>query len=277
MPTVVDVFAVLFRPWRRARAWWATADLFLNLLVGTIAFSVIVTLLATSGGLLVTFVLALPFVWLLFVTTKGFGIVERSRLAALLDLDLADPHGPLRPGSWWAHFKERLTSKTRWKEIAYFVVMLPFGVLTFALAAAAWCGSVAMIGLPFYVSHLPGDTAKFWLFEIGPGATAWAAFAAGVVGLLLWAPWLAIGLGAVHAALARSVLGPTAERQLQAQVTRLEASRVAAVDSAESERRRIERDLHDGAQQRLVALAMDLGRARERFDAEPWCSPVAPS
>ena len=52
-------------------------------------------------------------------------------------------------------------------------------------------------------------------------------------------------------------------------MTRLEASRAAAVDSAESERRRIERDLHDGAQQRLVALAMDLGRARERFDADP--------
>jgi signal transduction histidine kinase len=44
---------------------------------------------------------------------------------------------------------------------------------------------------------------------------------------------------------------------------------VAAVGSAEAERRRIERDLHDGAQQRLVALAMDLGMARERFDDDP--------
>jgi hypothetical protein len=50
MPTVVDVFAVLLRPWHRARAWWATADLFLNLLVGTIAFSIVVTLMATSGA-----------------------------------------------------------------------------------------------------------------------------------------------------------------------------------------------------------------------------------
>jgi signal transduction histidine kinase len=52
-------------------------------------------------------------------------------------------------------------------------------------------------------------------------------------------------------------------------VTRLETSRAAAVDSAEAERRRIERDLHDGAQQRLVALAMGLGTARERLDADP--------
>ncbi len=53
------------------------------------------------------------------------------------------------------------------------------------------------------------------------------------------------------------------------QVTRLETSRAAAVDSAEAERRRIERDLHDGAQQRLVALAMGLGTAKERLEQDP--------
>jgi signal transduction histidine kinase len=259
----------LFDPWRRARAWWATADAFLNLPVGIIGFSVIVTLLSTGASLLITFFLALPFVWLLFVCANGFGAVERSRLRALLGVDLARPHAPLRPGSWWAHLKERVTTRSRWKEIAYFAVMLPFGIVTFVLAAVAWCGSLAMIGLPFYVGHLPGGTAKFWWFELGSGTGVWLALAAGVVGLVLWAPWLAVGLGAVHGALARGLLGPNAARQLEAQVTRLEASRVAAVDSAESERRRIERDLHDGAQQRLVALAMDLGRARERFDSDP--------
>ena len=58
-------------------------------------------------------------------------------------------------------------------------------------------------------------------------------------------------------------------------MTQLEASRVAAVDSAEAERRRIERDLHDGAQQRLVALAMDLGMAREKLDPDPDGRPGA--
>jgi signal transduction histidine kinase len=269
MRTVVAMFPALFDPWRRARAWWATADSFLNLPVGVISFSVIVTLLSTGGGLLITFFLALPFVWLLFVCAKGFGTVERSRVRALLGVDLGSPHAPLRPGSWWAHLKERVTTRSRWKEIAYFLVMLPFGIFTFVLAAVAWCGSLAMIGLPFYVKHLPGGTAKFWLFELGSGTGAWLATAAGVVGLVLWAPWLAVGLAAIHGALARGLLGPNAARQLEAQVTRLEASRVAAIDSAEFERRRIERDLHDGAQQRLVALAMDLGRARERFDNDP--------
>jgi signal transduction histidine kinase len=56
---------------------------------------------------------------------------------------------------------------------------------------------------------------------------------------------------------------------LEERAVRAESGRAAAVDSAEAERRRIERDLHDGAQQRLVALAMDLGAARERLDRDP--------
>ena len=69
--------------------------------------------------------------------------------------------------------------------------------------------------------------------------------------------------------MARSLLGPTQEAELAAQVTLAETGRTAAVDSAEAERRRIERDLHDGAQQRLVALAANLGAAREKLEQEP--------
>jgi signal transduction histidine kinase len=65
------------------------------------------------------------------------------------------------------------------------------------------------------------------------------------------------------------LLTPSRSDQIDERVTQLETSRAAAVDSAESERRRIERDLHDGAQQRLVALAMDLGAARERLESDP--------
>jgi signal transduction histidine kinase len=68
---------------------------------------------------------------------------------------------------------------------------------------------------------------------------------------------------------ARWLLGPGKGADLEARVTQLETSRTAAVDSAEAERRRIERDLHDGAQQRLIAAAMDLGLARERLPGDP--------
>jgi signal transduction histidine kinase len=68
---------------------------------------------------------------------------------------------------------------------------------------------------------------------------------------------------------ARRLLGPTGREKLAERVESLARSRADLVAAADAERRRIERDLHDGAQQRLVSLAMNLGMARERFEAEP--------
>ena len=96
-----------------------------------------------------------------------------------------------------------------------------------------------------------------------------ASVAAGAL-LLLAAPQLTQGLAAADAALARLLLGPRADvGQLTARVAELETTRDRVVDAAETERRRIERDLHDGAQQRLVALAMELGRAKAKFADDP--------
>jgi signal transduction histidine kinase len=126
-----------------------------------------------------------------------------------------------------------------------------------------------MLVLPFVVDHLPGHSAKFGLFDLHAGANAWLAGLVGLLGLLVVAPWTTRGLAVLDRAIARPLLGPHRKEDLEAKVTQLEVSRSAAVDSAEAERRRIERDLHDGAQQRLVALAMELGRAREQFDRDP--------
>ena len=79
----------------------------------------------------------------------------------------------------------------------------------------------------------------------------------------LAAPRVSRRLATADAALARWLLSPPLD--LAARVTELEISRERVVDAAEDERRRIERDLHDGAQQRLVALAMELGRAKTKF------------
>ena len=84
--------------------------------------------------------------------------------------------------------------------------------------------------------------------------------------LLLAAPWLARALAVMDAGLARALLSPPSN--LAERVSELERSRERVVDAAEAERRRIERDLHDGAQQRLVALAMELGRAKAKFDED---------
>jgi signal transduction histidine kinase len=241
----------------------------LGILLGPIMFSVTIALLATSAGLAITFPLALPFAWLLFVCVRGFGRFERSRLDALLGVSIADPHGPLPEGSWIRRILARVRSGSRWREIAYFLLALPIGALQFAVATALWCGTLALIALPLYVGSLPGDTAEFGLFDISSGAGAFAMCVVGLVSLGVLAPWVTLAMADVDAVLARKLIGPSRDTLLARQVRQVEARRVAAVDSAEAERRRIERDLHDGAQQRLVALAMDLGRAREHFEHDP--------
>ncbi|MGH9217369.1 MAG: sensor histidine kinase, partial [Acidimicrobiales bacterium] len=259
----------LLRPWRESLTWWRLTHIVLGVFVGTVTFTLIVVLLALSVSLLITFPLALPFVWALFVVARGVGHVERSRYAALLGVEMVDPVPPLRETSLWRRLIERVKTRPRWREIVYGVVQLPLSLLTMLPAVAAWCGSAALLALPFYVSHLPGGTAKFGLFEVSQGAGSAVAALMGAVGLVLVAPWVTHAMAAIDTAVGRRLLslGPqeTADRRL----AQLETSRAAAVDSAEAERRRIERDLHDGAQQRLVSLAMDLGNARERLEADP--------
>ena len=83
------------------------------------------------------------------------------------------------------------------------------------------------------------------------------------------APGLAGWVTQTDERLARALLGPGRREELAQRVESLARSRADLVAAAGAERRRIERDLHDGAQQRLVSLAMNLGMARERFESEP--------
>jgi signal transduction histidine kinase len=259
----------LFLPWRRTATWWALTHLALDLFVGIITFTVTVTLLVTTVGLLLAFPLAIPFAWLLFVASRFMGRAERSRIAALLGVEIDDPVPPLEATSWWGRLVERARSGARWREIAHQVLALPLGLLTTTVAILAWGGSAALVLLPFYVGATPDDTAHFWLFDVtqGPGAIAISLVGVGLLAVV--APWITVLLARLDVVASRWLLAPRRRDVLGEQVSKLNASRAAAVDSAEAERRRIERDLHDGAQQRLVALAMDLGTARERLDDDP--------
>ena len=261
--------ARLLRPWTQASTWRALCHVVLDVVAGTISFSVLISILATTAALLITLPLAIPFAYALFALGRVHGAIERSRLRGLLDVELDDPVAPLRPGSWWNRLKQRATSRARWKEIGHGLLLLPLGLLTGVTSIVVWCVSAALVPLPLYVSQLPGDKARFGLFDVTSGSTALALGLLGLLGLLVLAPWTTLGMAGIDAAAGRALLGPNRSAELAAELEQTETSRVAAVDTAETERRRIERDLHDGAQQRLVALAMDLGAARERLATDP--------
>ncbi|MDT0346722.1 sensor histidine kinase [Streptomyces litchfieldiae] len=107
----------------------------------------------------------------------------------------------------------------------------------------------------FFVVRLPWTTITCWLTVVS-FFVAWPAL-----------PWLARWMTNVDRALVRGLLSPSDE--LERRIAELESDRAAVTDTASADLRRIERDLHDGAQARLVALAMDLGLAKEKLTEDP--------
>jgi signal transduction histidine kinase len=108
-----------------------------------------------------------------------------------------------------------------------------------------------------------------------PGLGAGAAIAAVAAAGLLAAPWLGRGVSGVDVRVGRALLGPSRAAELTRRVESLSRSRVEIAAAADAERRRIERDLHDGAQQRLVSLAMNLGLARATLTDVPEAARLA--
>jgi signal transduction histidine kinase len=180
---------------------------------------------------------------------------QRGRFWALLGIDiprLPEASGVLRPGGVVAALRSRLT----WRQVGYHVLVTPAAAAGGVLTLTAWGAGAALTVSPLAKSLTPGSYAsldKPWRVLAGLGGVA----------LLLAAPWLAAAVVRLDTRAALALLGPSRAEQLARRVESLAESRAGVVDAADAERRRIERDLHDGAQRRLVSLAMNLGMARE--------------
>ena len=204
---------------------------------------------------------------LLLVVSRWMGRFERARLAAVPGLVLADPHRR-RHGGRWSRLLARVSSAATWKEIAYHLVNLPKSPLFAVVSLATWATALTLVALPLWVGAVPAERARIGPLTIRPGGGAWAAALVGLV-LLLVAPWVVRGLDRLASGMATGLLGRDEAEALRARVGTLEVSRARVSDAAAFERQRIERNLHDGAQQRLVSLAMALGLAKEKFDDDP--------
>jgi signal transduction histidine kinase len=263
------VIRTLLSPWTRWSTWWSLVHLVSGLVIGYVVTIFVVVGAAVSLSLVVVFPLAMVGIWILFMVGHAMAVIERSRYGAFCEVDLSDPAAALQGANVWRRALARLRSPSRWRELLYLLLRLPVSALEVTLALLVWSGSIALVALPFYVDDLPDGEAGFALFTIGPGPAAWLAAAVGLAVLLYLAPGATNVLAQADVAFGRSLLAHGSKTEIEEAVVRLESSRLAAVDSAEAERRRIERDLHDGAQQRLITAAMDLGIARERLVSDP--------
>jgi signal transduction histidine kinase len=200
---------------------------------------------------------------------RAASFVERGRAKALLGIDVPAPYRVDVPRDrWWRPHVARFTDPASWLGFAYHLVMLPVGIASFVATTVMWSVGLAWLFLPAYDWALPERTNTWiqgsWRHIDAPGELAVVS----VLGLLvvLAAPWVVRVLATMNGWLVRGLLGPS---PLTARVHELTESRTAAVDLAAADRRQIERDLHDGVQQRLVSLAMDLGRAKEKMETDP--------
>ena len=244
------------------RSWLATMQLTTGLAVSVITFSVMLFLTLVGVAVLPTVVLtAVPFVALL-ACADVFTAWQRSRLAAFDGVRIPEAPGVLPRGGAGSLTSDLLKAARRlstWRQIGYHLIVGPAIASTGAAAAAA-CWSAALV----FATH-PVQAALF-ANEIGPRSHP-KLVAATVTGVLLFfvAPWVARGAARIDTAAATLMLGPDRAAELE----RLAESRAATISAADTERRRIERDLHDGAQQQLVSMAMRLGLARATLEDVP--------
>ena len=246
------------------RTWLAMVSHLAGLFMGIAVLVVFVTGLSLGFSLLVLALIGLPVLGLTLRAATLYGTAERARLDLMLGVRIPAWPAEARAGYRWGIIPRwrTLTERAARGEIGYGLLRLPVSAVAATLAIAAWAAGLVLLTLPLYNRALPSGGAELGDTVLKGTATMTASAVTGLL-LLLAAPQLTRGLGGADARFSRWLLGPPSD--LAARVAELETSRERVVDAAEAERLRIERDLHDGAQQRLVALAMDLGLAKAKF------------
>jgi signal transduction histidine kinase len=205
---------------------------------------------------------------------RGLGALHRRLAARLLGERIAAPPPIRRGGGPVSWLTATLRDGPGWRAAAYPLVKLPVTV------GEAYAGYIAIVGLadltypfwwPLFRNHPPGTTlhpvaafTPFGPLQVATFPGTFAAFAAGAA-MVLAAPWVARAFSLADRWLMSGLLGPA---RLAQRVADLEHTRAVAVDDSAALLRRLERDLHDGAQIRLATLAMNLGMAKEKLGDE---------
>jgi signal transduction histidine kinase len=193
---------------------------------------------------------------LLLWAVRGLGALQRARFRTVLGVEIpAPPRGAA--GGWALRPVRAWRAPATWRQLAYHLLALVGGTAGGALVAACWSAPLLA------VAYLAGRLGDGHRPDIGLGLAVLSAL------MLLAAPWVARAVARADEAAAQALLGPSRSEELALRVESLARSRAEIVAATDAERRRIERDLHDGTQRRLVSLAMHLGMARNSLTDAP--------
>jgi signal transduction histidine kinase len=241
--------------------------------VAVISFSVLVTLLASGIGTLVV-VVGFPVLVLALFVAQGFAVLERARLRTLTGAPVLVPaYRPVSGGPVTRRVLATLADGRRWLDLLFGVVVLVPSVLVFPIGLAWWCAALTGVLYPLYdwaLPHGPDGVSLAQLVGLGDSTTARVGLVFGIgLAAALTLPVVMRGLAMFLSSFGRAMLTRQRAQVLAERVSALTESRAAAVSAEAAALRRLERDLHDGPQQRLIRLAMDLGTAQRRLRTDP--------
>ncbi|MEU4522354.1 sensor domain-containing protein [Amycolatopsis sp. NPDC024027] len=186
--------------------------LLMNLPLGVVAFGFLAVFVSAGAGTAVVWV-GVGLLAAVVLAVRGAARLERARVYALLDRYIDLPYLPLPAGKQVARWKGRLKDPSTWRDLSYFALLFPVGLVEFVLVTTFWATSLALVGLPVYFRWLPGGEYHFPAWEV-----PWLTVDSTVEAL----PWAALGvlfvalsvaltkaLAGTHARLASALLGPT--------------------------------------------------------------------
>jgi signal transduction histidine kinase len=256
--------------------WKAIGSIFIGFVVLVTAFAIVTSLFSAGGGLLL-FVIGFGLVALGIEAARLTARVERWRMSLVDDRPLIarpyktldpDPSAPIeRRLRTWA--EAEFLDSSRWLDVAYVLIAFPLIVFEFVAGVVLWSMAIAFTLSPVAYYATRGLPNVHWYTGVYvPDQVVTVLFVLGVI-LLPLAAVASRGLALAHRYVVEGMLCISPAEALRRDNDRLRGSRAATVELEATELRRIERDLHDGAQQRLVMLAIDLALAEGKMESDP--------
>jgi signal transduction histidine kinase len=260
--------AILRAPFTK-RTWSEFFFFVVGMPLAALGFAFIGLTMAAGAVFAITFI-GLAIIALSIRGARGIGGIHRAVARGILGEQIDDPDPFVARPGFLGWLQSALRDRAGWRAMAYVVIKVPLFTFGFYVAFSVWLDAFSFLTYPL---EGPAPAQEIGLvrtlfrpgfFSVGnPGFLHGAAiFFTGVV-LVFVAPWAVRGVVYIDRLLMRSLLGPDA---VAVRVRSLEHARAQTVDASAATLRRIERDLHDGTQAQLVALAMRLGMAKEKLE-----------
>jgi signal transduction histidine kinase len=251
-PTLLQLLLRVPLAYADSRTWRAVAHVLTGGPIAVVAAALVC--LCAASGVLSLVVVGLPLFCCALIGCRLLSWLERCR-ALIVDMNpIGARYHPTDGMPVLGKVRVLITDPATWRDVLWSAVIAPLGLASLAVTLVGATLSVLLLAVPLYFP--PTSPYRAVVVVLG-------VFCLGV------GPWIIRGLSSLQLAAARVLVGPDSWTSLISRVSQLTVSRAAAADAQTGQLRRIERDLHDGAQARLVALAVDLGIALEKLGTEP--------